>query len=141
MLKIKPFELPAKATSGISISQGESRGRAFFRIGFTADAQKEHFGGQLTKDDAIALSIDPKKNANHLLQIDLVEADAAEGVPLMASARSSVFVKLEPWVKSPGAKRPAEALTVVAKLTANSIKVKLPEWARPLVGQGQGIMD
>ena len=132
LLKVQAFDAgPAK--SGISISQGLSRGKTFFRIGLTAAAQEEFFGRSLSVErDALALVLTDDRKHHHLMGIKVVPADDPNGIPLASSMRDSVNIKVATWRPSQG-KHPAASLQVInSKVDGGSVSVKLPEWARPV---------
>lgn len=132
ILKIKAFSAgPTK--SGLSISQGETRGLTFFRIGLTLAAQEEFFGRRLDpKKEGMALTLTDDRTHHHLMGIKVVAADDPNGIGLSNGTRDSVSIKVSPWRPAEG-KRPAAALSVInSKVEGGGISVKLPEWARPV---------
>lgn len=134
ILKVQPFEAgPSK--SGVSIGQGETRGRTFFRIGLTATAQKDLFGREIDPSkDALALVVTNEKNLNHLMGIRMVAADDPNGIPLSGGPHASVSLKVAAWRSNGGGKRAAASLSIVNReVKGGGISVKLPEWARPEV--------
>lgn len=132
ILKIQAFGAgPAK--SGISMTQGEVRGKTFFRIGLTAACQTELFGIRLdpTKD-AIALIVTNDKDVRHLMGIKIVPADDPAGLPFSGGPHGSASLKLAAWQSNGGGKRPAVSLVIANRaVNGGGISVKLPDWARP----------
>lgn len=132
LIKVQPFNAgPGK--SGVSMSQGESHGRIFFRLGLTAAAQKDLFERVLDPGkDAIALTVTNARQQNHLMGIKIVPASDPGGLAVSGGPRGSVGLKLTPWRAGAGGKRPAVSLTIVNRqVQGGGISVKLPDWARP----------
>lgn len=132
ILKVKAFEAgPAK--SGISIAQGESRGRTFFRLGLTSSAQQDLLGRHLDPEkDALALIVTNEPNLNHLMGIKVVPVGDANALSVSGGPHGSVGLKVAAWRSGGGGKRPAVSLVVVNRqVQGGGISVKLPDWARP----------
>lgn len=132
ILKVHPFDAgPVK--SGISFSQGSSRGRTFFRLGLTATAQKEFFGRQLEPaKDAITLVVNTEPTLNHLMGIKVSTRDDPNSLNIAGGPHGSVSLKALAWRSGGGGKRPSVSLVIVNhKVSGGGISVKLPDWARP----------
>lgn len=131
LLKIKAFDAGPQS-SGFSISQGESRGKTFFRLGMTTKAQKEYFGRPLDlKKDAIKLIVNDEPKHHHLMGIRVVDVDDPSGIALSGGARGSVFAKLATWRSAEGKRSAASLVVVNSKVRDGGVSVMLPEWARP----------
>lgn len=131
LLQIQTFEAgPSK--SGISISQGETGGKTFFRIGLTLAAQMEFFGRKLdTEKDAIALTVTDDPKHLHLMGINVVLPDDPKALPLSGGIKDSIALRVATWKPAQG-KHPAAELKIINRQVAHGgISVKLPEWARP----------
>jgi hypothetical protein len=130
LLKVTAFDAGPKS-SGISISQGETREKAFFRVSFTLAAQNEIFGRPLDSEkDAIAFTVTNDQKHCHLMGIKVVPVADDSGISLSRGVRGSVSVKLSPWRQAQG-KRPAASLQIVNRtVNGGGISVKLPELAR-----------
>ncbi|MGD1880831.1 MAG: hypothetical protein ACFB11_00735 [Paracoccaceae bacterium] len=143
-IKVQAFTSSTAAKPSATISLGESRSQQYIRIGMTASAQIEAFGHQLDAEKhGLAITVSDEPKSNHQIDIKLVPVSDPDAVPLKNSMHGSCFVKLVPWSKVAAGKRPAEHMKLLTK-SANSISVRLPEWARPelkKVGQGKSIMD
>ena len=132
LIKVMPFVAGA-AKSGVSIGQGETRGRQFYRIGLTGPAQDDLFGRRLDPArDAISLTLTNDPKYLHLLGIKLVGADDPAGLPISGAPHGSIGVKVAAWRPGSGDKRPPASMVIVNRQVAGGgISVKLPEWARP----------
>lgn len=132
ILKVQAFDAgPSK--SGISIAQGETRGKLFFRLGLTAAAQEELFGRRLdAAKDAIGLLVTNDPQHRHLMGMKPVPADDPNGLTFSGGPHGSVSLKLTAWRANGGGKRPSVSLVVVNRqVEGGGISVKLPDWARP----------
>jgi len=102
-------------------------------------------GGGLDPDkDTLVLTLSDDPKDRHLVSIALGDKGDADGIDLLQSARGAVFVKLAPWVQVPKGALPPKQLVSVAVVPNTSVKLKLPEWARPELrkpGQGKSIME
>lgn len=131
LLKVVEYQAGA-ATSGISISQGETKGNPFFRIGFTLAAQKEFFGEPLDPErHSMEFTVNDAPLHLHLMGIKVREAGALNGISLKSGTRSSVHVRVATWKPAQG-KHPSVELPIINRqVSAGGISVKLPDWARP----------
>jgi len=132
LLKVKPFEAgPSK--SGISLTQGESRGQAYYRLGMTAAAQEELLGRRVDPEaDAIALTVTNDPKLHHLMGIRLVPVSDPNALSVSSAPHGSVGLKLAAWRSTGGGKRSPVSLVVVNRqVNGGGISVKLPDWARP----------
>lgn len=145
MITAKQFQAPTSTGSGVTLSQGETKGLCFWRIGINAAAQKALFGRDLDPEHhAIILTVDPKPKERHVLCLKVVAASNAEGMSLKKLMRGSVGCKFSPWSSVAPGKRPAEGLSVILAAGKNEAKVKLPDWARPELPKpdaGKSIME
>lgn len=139
ILKVTAFEAGA-TSSGLSISQGETRGKTFFRLSITIAAQQELFGRPLDPaKDAISLLLTDDLKHYHLMGIKIVEMDDPTGLGIKGGARDSVFLKVATWRPTEG-KRPAASLAIInAQVNGGGISVKLPDWARPVPDRAAGV--
>ena len=136
LLKVAEFEAgPAK--SGVSMALGESKSRAFFRIGLTEFAQKDLFGRVIDPEkEALKLVVNNDPKTRHLMGIGIVSRDDPAAIRLVAGVRASVSCKVQPWNGS-GGKRPSVSLEVVNRHVGEDlVSVKLPEFAKPPAAQG-----
>lgn len=145
MIIAKQFLAPVSAGTGVTISQGETKGQKFWRIGINAEAQKHLFNRQLDPaKDAFVFSVDPTASVRHILHISLTTVGDANGMSVERSMKGSVACKLTPWTDTSSGKRPAEGLSVIFSKPGTSAKLKLPEWARPPIPKphaGKSIME
>lgn len=136
LLTVSMFETgSASSSSGVSMSQGETRGKQFFRIGFTAAAQEELFGRTFDLEkDGLQLIVTNDKNLNHLIGFRLVDKEKADALPMTSSARGSCSLRVKPWRAVSAGKRKAVQLAIVNRqVQGGGISAKLPDWARPEV--------
>lgn len=139
IIKVQAFEAgPSK--SGISIAQGESKGRVFFRLGITAAAQIELLGRLVDPNkDAISLIVTNDPGRNHLMGIRIVSAGDAAGIPVSGGPHGSVGMKLGPWrATGPGKRPPVSLIVINRQVEGGGISVKLPDWARPEIDIAAG---
>jgi len=144
IVKIAPFENVNAQGSGIAMSLSETRAGQYIRLSVTLAAQERYFDGPVTESDAISLEIDDAAGKNHLMRIALADPNTHGAIPFLKSVKGSIYVKLMPWNQVASGKRPAKAMMVAAQPDANSVLVKLPEWARPparKLHQGKSIME
>lgn len=132
LLKIEAFAA-APTKSGVSLKQGESRGRTYFRLGLSAAAQMDLFDRALDPEkDCVALTVTNEPNLNHLMGIRATTADDPAGLPISGGPHGSVGLKVTAWRGNGGGSRPAASLTVINRqVKGGGISVKLPDWARP----------
>ncbi|KEP68819.1 hypothetical protein DL1_08520 [Thioclava dalianensis] len=131
LLKITEFEA-GPVSSGVSISQGETRNKTFFRIGLTEAAQAELFGRKLDpKTDALALTVTDDPKHLHLMGIRLVQRDDPSAIAINDGIKGSVNIRVGTWKPAKG-KHPAVSLEIINRAVKDGgFSVKLPEWARP----------
>jgi hypothetical protein len=145
ILKIRAFDSSVPGGSGISLSLGEIKAGQFFKVGISAAAQTKYFGGALDPaKDAISLAIDDAAGKNHLLKIELCDADSPDAVPLTKNAHGSVSAKIGPWCQVAPGKRPPVQMLVATAGRVGDVVLKMPEWARPearKIGQGKSLME
>ena len=132
LLKVTAFDA-GPSSSGVSMSQGETKGRAFFRIGLTEFAQQDLFGRCIDlKKEALKLVVNDDPKTRHLMGVGIAKIDAPDAIPLSGGPRGSVSCKVHPWNGGSGGKRPAVGLEVVNRqVSKDLVSVKLPEFARP----------
>ena len=132
LIVVKPFDAETGKT-GISFSQGESRGRAYFRLNMTADSQVKMFGRRLDPaTDAIFLTVTNEANLNHLMGIKVVSLEATGALPIIGAVHGSIGLKVASWRPNKG-KMPSMALAIVNEQVAGGgFSVRLPEWARAI---------
>ncbi|MEO0859214.1 MAG: hypothetical protein AAFY65_01275 [Pseudomonadota bacterium] len=132
LIKVQPFQTGAKA-SGLSISQGESRGQTYFRIGLSEAAQVACFGKAVDPQGeglAFTLTDDPK--LLHLMGLRIVPTSDPSCVPVTPGVKGSVGAKVQPWRPANGKRPPASLSIVNLQVEGGGVSVKLPDWARPV---------
>ena len=140
LLKISEFEAgPAK--SGVSMGRGESKGRAFFRVGLTEFAQNDLFGRIIdVEKEALKLVVNNDPKTRHLMGIGVVLRDDPAAIRLVSGVRASVSCKVQPWNGSGESKGRSMPLDVVNRHVGEDlISVKLPEFAKPPAAQGMAV--
>ena len=144
MITAKPFEGTTMNKSGIALALNMAGDSQFLRLSFTAPAVANYFKTPITPQHGLCLQIQNTAAERHLLRIMLVSATHKDALPICNGAHRSIFAKIVPWSQMPSGKRPAKTLSVVDQTAANTVVVKLPDWAQPpvaLIGQGKGLMD
>lgn len=131
ILKIAPFEV-GNAKSGVSISQGEVRGRCFYRITLSGAAQRRFFNRALDpKEDALALLVTDMPDTRALMGVRIVPVDDASALPLAAGVKGSVNARASCWRPAKG-KRPSMQMQIINEaVKGGGFSVRLPEWAMP----------
>lgn len=144
-VKVSAFVSSAVQKSGITIALCELKGGQHFRIGITAAAQAEFFGGPLNPEkDAIEIILDDQPGSVHLLGLKLSELSDADALAVSSGIKGAISLKVIPWCQVAPGKRPAVSLPVVNQKKGEFVSVKLPEWARVkprLIGQGKSLME
>lgn len=131
LLKVQLFDSgPSK--SGVSISQGEVKGRTFFCIDLTEAAQTTYFGRRLDQNkDALTLTLTDDPKLLHLMGVKVVAVDDPTGLPFGGGIKGSIALRVETWKPASG-KHPAAELKIINRqVQGGGISVKLPAWARP----------
>lgn len=136
LLKVQAFDA-GPTSSGVSISQGETRSKAFFRIGMTAAAQLDLCGRALViGKDALAFVLTDDPEHRHLMGIKLVPIADSDGVAVSGGIKGSISVKVLAWKPASG-KHPAVSLPVINRqVVSGGFSVKLPDWAQPAADRG-----
>lgn len=144
-IKVAAFNATAASRSGVSISVLESKAGQSIRIGLSAEAQAEFFGGPLTPGtDALEVELTDDPGAVHLFGLKLSAEGDPDALPISGSIKGSISLRLVPWRQLAPGNRPAVQMPVVNRRKGEMVRVKLPEWARPeprKPGQGKSIME
>lgn len=145
VIKLKAFVAAASASSGISLAKGVSKSGEYIRIGLSADAQEQFFGGRLDPaKDGLTLAVDDDSKYRHLLTLSVDDRGNADTIEISGGIKGSVSIKVAPWMQVAPGKRPAERLFISHSPKSGVVVVKIPEWARPPIqkpGFGKSIME
>lgn len=141
----RAFEQTGSSKSGFSISVAQTKVGQYIRIGVSARAQEQHFGGLLDPaNDAVKIALNTDKGKNHILRLEVANIGDEGSFRLTGGIKGSISTKLMPWRALAAGKRPATELPVIGGKAPSHSMLKLPEWARPEVakiGQGKSLMD
>lgn len=135
----------ASSKSGITLALAESKAGQYIRIGLSAAAQTEYFGGVLNPEkDALELILDDEPGSVHVMALRRASIEDESAMQLTGGIKGSISLKVVPWRKVAPGKRPGVSLVVLNRQAGKLVSVRLPDWAKPeprKIGQGRSIME